>query len=426
MNEKPKRQLTLLDLTCVGINAVVGSSIFLFPGRLAGHLGPASIIAFGLTGLLLICVGLCFAEASTYFDRAGGPYLYAGRAFGDSVGFGIGWMCWVTQIFSWAAVANAIAVYLSYFGSQFASAWWVKGVAVGVILTMGALNYRGVKLGALTSDFFTAAKLIPLGLFVILGLPQIHLANYVPFAPHGWAPMGSACFLAYFAFQGFETIPVPSGEADRPERNVPLAVIGALLLSAILYMLVQAVAVGVNPGLAGSTRPLADAAAIIMGPIGAALIVAGAVISTTGYNAGTALTAPRYLVAMSEDSHLPKTFFALHPKFGTPYQAVAITTGLTLAAAMVFDFNKLVDFSNVVVCAQYVATCAAIPFLRKSGARPVGKFKMPGGWIVPIIGIAATLWLGSQGGVAQIWWSIAILAFGFVLRAAFVKFCHKI
>lgn len=413
--ERP-RPLNLLDMTCVGVNAIVGSSIFLFPGRLAGFLGPASILSFGLTGLLLVSVALCFAEASARFDRAGGPYLYAREAFGDRVGYGIGWLCWVTEILAWAAVANGIAVYLGFFGPAFSAPWVVKATAAVVILGMGAINYRGVKLGAWTSDFFTAAKLVPLALFVLLGLPKVRLAHYAPFAPHGFAPLGSACFLAYFAFQGFEVVPVPAGEAENPRRNVPLAVIFSLALAAAVYMLVQSVAVGVHPGLAGSERPLADAAARIMGPAGAALIVLGAVLSTTGFCAGAALGGPRYLVALAEDLHLPPALAEPHARFNTPYRAVALTTFLTLAAALLLDFNRLVDISNVVVCAQYLSTCAAVPRLRQLKAG--SAFHLPGGLLVPVLGIGATLWLGAQGGRGELILSGVLLALGFALRKA--------
>jgi amino acid transporter len=414
---QPNRQLGLLDITCIGVNAIVGSSIFLFPGRLSAFLGPASILAFGLTGLLLISVGLCFAEASTRFDRTGGPYLYAREAFGDWTGFSIGWLAWVAQMFSWAAVANAIAVYLGYFDPSWGSQTAVKGLAALVVTTMGIINYRGVKLGAWTSDFFTAAKLIPLLLFILLGLPKMSAANFTPLAPNGWAPMGQACFLAYFAFQGFEYIPVPAGEARNPAKAVPIALIACLLISSVLYMSIQAVAVGVLPNLSTSERPLAEAAALVMGPAGAVLMVVGSVLSTTGYNSSVALVTPRYLVGISEDGHVPKWFSKTHPKFGTPYRAITITTGLTLSFALLLDFNKLVDISNVVVCAQYLSTCAAVMILRKKGPAPAGAFRLPGGWIIPVIGILATLWLGSQGGMGQVWFTLALLAAGLAVKA---------
>jgi N-acetylated-alpha-linked acidic dipeptidase len=363
-----------------------------------------------------VSVALCFVEASARFDRAGGPYLYAREAFGDWVGFAIGWMSWATAVVSWAAVANGVAVYLGYFGPALASYSVVKAVAASVILGMGAINYRGVKLGAWTSNFFTAAKLLPLTLFVILGLPYLQASHLTPFAPQGFKPLGPACFLAYFAFQGFETVPVPAGEVDRPGRTVPLAVIFSLLIAALLYMLVQGVAVGIHPGLSGSQRPLADAAGLIAGNWGASIMVLGAVFSMIGYNAGTALGSPRYLVALAQGADLPEGLAALHPKFGTPALAVALTTLFALVLALFLDFNKLVDFSNIVICVQYISTCAAVPLLRRKGG--TAGFRLPGGWTVPLLGIGSTLWLGAQGGAAEILWSLGILGLGLILRWA--------
>ncbi len=412
------RPLGFWDAACIGVNAIVGSSIFLFPGKLAALLGPASVLSFGLTALLLSSVALCFAEAAGRFETSGGPYVYARAAFGDSAGFGIGWMCWATSILSWAAVANAVSLYLGYFGPGWTTPMAVKATAGGVIVLLTALNYRGVRQGAWASNFFTAAKLAPLLILALAGLPALAAASPGPIAPHGWAPMGKACFLAYFAFQGFEVVPVPSGEVADARRNVPRALLAAMALAAVLYMVIQSVAVAAHPGLAGSERPLAEVAERLLGPAGAALIVAGAVCSTVGFNAGTALAAPRYLTPLAEDGHLPGWLGGLHPIYGTPHRAILLTSGLALAAALGLDFARLVDFSNVVVCAQYLATCAAIPFLRKKLGRGQG-YQVPGGILLPLAGIAATLWLGGQGDLAQIRWSLGLLALGFVLRGIF-------
>ncbi|MBI5202972.1 MAG: APC family permease, partial [Elusimicrobia bacterium] len=335
------------------------------------------------------------------------------EAFGERAGFAVGWLSWVTQVFGWAAVADGIAVYLGFFDPALSGPVGVKCVAFVVITAMGALNYRGVKLGAWTADFFTAAKLIPLLVFVAVGLPKVSGANFATFAPHGIKPMGAACFLCYFAFQGFEGVPVPSGEAKDAKRHTPIALLASLSLASVVYMAVQFVAVGVFPGLAESDRPLAEAAMAVLGPAGAVLMVVGAVVSTTGYNATTALVSPRYLVALAEDGHLPASLAETHPRFGTPARSILLTTGLVLALAMFLDFDKLVDFGNVVVCGQYAATCAAVPLLRRQGAAP---FTVPGGWLIPGAGVLATLWLGAQGGLDQVWWAIGVLAAGLALR----------
>lgn len=411
MTHPPKRLLTRFDLLCLGVNAVVGSSVFLFPGRLAGHLGSASPLAYALTAALLAPVALCFAEAASEHDRAGGPALYAHTEFGPDWGFAIGWLCWITMVVSWAAVANGIASYLPWATGRPEIGKTVACLAIG---GFGALNWRGVRLGAWTTDFFTVAKLIPIALIALAGLHA--LPAWRPEAPpEGWRPLGAACFLAYFAYQGFETVPVPAGEARNPKRDVPFAVLAALGGSAVLYILVQVAALSLVPGLAASERPLADAAAALMGPWGGTLVTAGAVISMTGYVAGSALGGPRYLVALSEEGHLPKALSAVHPRFGTPSASILWSAGAALAAALLLDFNGLVDFSNVVIGAQFLSTCAVV--LARRARRAGGAVPLGSGALVPLAGAGATLWLGAQGGWMQVAASAAVLASGFGLRA---------
>lgn len=377
---------------------------------MAGKLGSASPLAFAATALLLAPVALCFAEAASAHDGPGGPTLYAQTEFGPRWGFAVGWLCWVTMIVSWAAVANGAAAYLPFAADR---PWAGKVVAVGAILGFGALNLRGVRLGAWTTDAFTVAKLVPLALIAAAGLYALPSWRPAP-GPEGWSALGPACFLAYFAYQGFEAVPVPAGEAKDPARDVPFAVLAALGGSALLYILVQVAAVGAVPGLAGQERPLAAAGEALFGPWGGRLVVAGATISMLGYVAGSALGGPRYLVALAEEGHLPARLAAAHPRWGTPTESIMWTTGVAAGAAASLDFGRLVDFTNVVIGAQFLATAAAVLARRRRGA-PSG-FRAPGGVFLPLAAIASTLWLGAQGGWAQVAGAFAALLLGLILR----------
>jgi amino acid transporter len=369
------RPLGLLSLVGIGVNAIVGSSIFLFPGRLSAMLGPASVAAFGLTALLLLPVALCFAKMAGRYDRPGGPYLYATDKFGPLPGYSIGWLCWVTMLVSWAAVANGLGE-MTGLG---------KPAAAAVILAMGGVNYAGVRPGAWTSNLFAAAKLVPLLIFAVAALPKA--SGFTPFAPHGWSQLGPACFMALFAYSGFETVPVPAGEARDAKRAVPLAVVVSLAISALLYMMVQGAVAGL-----GGEREISEAAQVVLGPSGAVLITAGGVISMIGYNAGSALGGPRYLIALAEDGHIPRWFGGVRP-------AVLVSTLAALTAALLLDFASLVDFGAFVLCAQFLTTCAAA-----------------GGW-TGLLGAGATFWLGSQAGWKQAAGAGAVLAAGLLLRA---------
>ncbi|MBI3288785.1 MAG: amino acid permease [Elusimicrobia bacterium] len=408
------RPLTGLDLAAMGVNAVVGSSIFLFPGKLAELLGPASIAAFLLTALLLAPVALCFAEAASTRDSAGGPALYAQEAFGPTAGFSIGWLCWVTEIVSFAAVASGLATYAAPFFSFLDGPWASKIVAAAAIGAFGAVNLRGAKPGARVSTTLTVAKLLPLIAIALAGLPLVLKGGISPFAPKGWSGLPKACFLAYFAFQGFEVVPVPAGEVKDPRRAAPLAVLSALALAAVLYAFVQAAALSAVPGLAGSQRPLADAGLALFGPVGERLIAAGALVSMLGFVAGCALGGPRYLVALAEEGHFPAAFARRSPATGAPTAAVLWTAGVSACVALAMNFDSLIDFGNVVIGAQYLATCAAV--LVERGRGRVSGFRAPGGPLVPVAGLAATIWLGAQGGGAQLAAAAVVLGAGFAVR----------
>jgi amino acid transporter len=441
MSAATARTLGLFSVLCIGINAIIGSGVYRLPGRLGFYLGPASWLGFGLCGLLLITVALCFAEAAGMFESSGGPYVYAREAFGEPVGFSIGWIAWVTCVTSWGAVANAIPGYLARFVPAAGVGAGPKIVVVAVILGLGVVNYLGVKPGSMTTNFFTVAKVLPLLLFVALGIAHVSASN-VALAPaahevNGGAggpilgPLGLALFAALFPLQGFEVAPVPAGETANPKRSVPIAVIGALFGCALFYVLIQLVAYGTRPEIATmgadpkqpwSTRPLADAAETFLGSGGSALLSLGACISMIGYCSGAALVTPRYLQALAGDRLLPSPLAALHARYGSPHVSVALTTGLTLVAGLTLDFDKLVDLSNVAVIFQYAATCAAVTRLRLS--RPLLKrgFRVPGGpFVIPALGIGVCALLVVQATWQEFAFSIGAIAIGgvvaFVTRA---------
>jgi amino acid transporter len=432
------RSLGLFSVLCIGVNAIVGSGIYRLPGRLGHHLGPASWIAFALVGVMLITVGLCFAEAAGMFEATGGPCVYAREAFGMPVGFGVGWMAWVTSVTSWGAVANAIPGYLAKFVPAVGEGGAPKMVVLVVIAGLGIINFIGVRPGAFTTNVFTVAKLVPLLVFVGAGLAFVSWHNVALLPPTAAlhapsengnlsAALGAAMFAALFPLQGFESAPVPAGETTNPRRNVPIAVVGSLFGCTLFYVLIQLVAYGVHPEIATSalgtkpaepwsTRPLAEAAATFLGDKGGTFLALGAVISMVGYCSGAALVAPRYLQALAADRMLAPPLARLHARFGSPYLAVAITTGCTLLAGLTLDFDKLVDLSNVAVIFQYAATCAAVTRLRYSRPDQPRTTRVPGGpWLIPMIGIGVCVLLASQASWVEFAFSGATVALGAVL-----------
>lgn len=409
-----KRQLRFFDILCLGVNAIVGSGIFLIPGRLVGGVGPASIFLFALCGILLITVGLCFAEASSRIDRNGGPYNYVRVAFGDRAGFAMGWIAVVTALFSYAAVANGLPEYLGAFIPGIDQGWKAHAVTTGVIVILTALNIRGVRLGATTTNIFTVGKLVPLAILCVAGLFAVKSSNFVPMAPHGFNPMFGLLLAVVFTYQGFEVAPVPAGETADAKRIVPKATVGSLLLSIVLYMWVQSVVVGSGAAVVGSERPLADAAGAILGPWGMTLISIGAVVSMFGYCAGMAFGAPRYLTVLCEDGFLPQAGNKMHAKFNTPYIAIIAYSIVTLFFTYCLDFNSLVDISAVAVVLQYLFTCASVPALRKKIPGDKNTYTAPGGLLFPILGILTSFVFIVQIKLPELTWSLTTIAVGFI------------
>ncbi|MFH1618755.1 MAG: APC family permease [bacterium] len=411
------KRLNLTDIFCLGLNAIVGSGIFLFPGKMALLAGPASILAFLVCGMLLAVVALCYAELGGMFPRNGASYVYAREAYGLNIGFAVGWISWATSVFSLAAVSVAVSFYLSHFNSVFLQVWADKIIAVGLICLFGAINYRGIKPGARTVNFFTLSKVLPLLMFASAGLIRSTPSNFSPFSG-GEGGFGYAVFLAMWALQGFEVIAVPAGESDNPQRDIPYATLGSLFCATSIYVLIQAAAIGSYPDLAHSTKkPLADAASFVMGPLGGTLISAGALFSMTGFIAGAALGAPRYLSALGEDGFISGALGRFHCRFGTPYISIFFTTMVAAILVLIFDFHRLVNITNLAVASQYFSTCLAVIVLRSKKPDHPRPFRISWPWGVGVSGCLISVWLATRVSASDLLLGAGILASGFTVLA---------
>jgi amino acid transporter len=416
-----RASLGLLSMLALGINTIVGSGIFRFPAELAADMGPASVLSFGACAILLSVVALCFAEAGGMFEREGGAYAYAEAAFGPRLGFAVGWASWLATVLTLAAVAVALPGQLAELAPALGTPTGGKLGAILVIVALGALNVCGRKPSSWTGNALVAIKLAALLAFVVLGARHVDAANLRPFAPKGYAPLGPALLFTFFALSGFESSAVPAGEARRARRDVPIAVTVSLLGAALLYTAIQLVAVGVQPGLAQSERPLADAARSFLGEGGArAMSVAGA-LSMLGLCTAMAFNAPRFMVALADDGHLPEAFARWHPRWDTPHVATYVGTALAVVFAALLDFRTLVDFTSVVLIAQYLSTCIAVPVLRRRQPDRPRSWRVPFGPVLPVLGVIMMLAVLSQSKWQELALAAGVMALGFVVRALRVR-----
>lgn len=408
------RPVSAFDVLCLGVNAIIGSGIFLLPGKIDALLGAASVWVFAACAGGLAFVALAFADLGSRFERDGGPYLYASAAFGPRPGFAVGWIAWATAVISWAAVANAIAAYFSTFVPGAAGPRAARAIGALVIVVLAAINYRGVRLGARVSTLLTIAKAAPLVLVAAATLPRLDPARLDVLTPPGgsWAGFPAALWMALFTCQGFEVAPVIAGEVRGARRAVPAAVVGSLAFSVAVYVLIQ-LCVSAGPArLAGSERPLADLVRAVAGPAGATFVAVNALISIVGYNAGTALSAAHYLTVLAEDGFLPRSLATRHPRFGTPAAAIVVTAAATAAFALAAVFERLIAISVLAVVTQYASSTGALLRLRwREGGSPARL-------VVPALGLAVSLAFLAQARRADVVVFGAVLAVGIALAAA--------
>ncbi len=389
-----RRALGRWDLTAIGVNQVIGSAIFLMPSQISGEVGNWAPIAFLLAGLASLLVALCFAEVGSRFDVTGGPYIFTRAAFGRFAAFEVGWMQWFTRATSQASVANGIALALGYYWPLMTTGAGRASMLVILIVALAAINVRGIRQSAWLVNVLTVGKLVPLALFIVVGLFFIDLDRLVPLPAISTGEAATGALLLIFVFGGYDVVPVPAGEASDPRRHVPFALVTTILVVTAVMTLAQVVAMGVVPDLVGSSTPLADASLLTMGAAGALMIGVGSVVSMTGNNAGQVLTGSRMLFALAENGELPRFFGRIHPEFRTPANAILFTSGVALFLALSGSFVTLAAVSAVARLVTYTGACAATLALRSARAdddvQPA-SFVVPLGPIVPVLAVAISM-----------------------------------
>jgi basic amino acid/polyamine antiporter, APA family len=415
-----RRELGRWDLTAIGINQVIGGAVFAMPAALAvivGGWSPFLIVAVGVASML---IALTFAEVGSRFEATGGPYLYTLAAFGRFPAFEVGWMQWFTRVASWASVINILVAALGFYWPAVTAGPPRTILLTAIIATLALINIIGIRQSAWAVNALTIGKLVPLALFIAVGLTAVDFAalHTGPLPP--LTDLSKSALLLIFAFGGYEVIPVPAGESKDPRRDVPFALIMTILIVTVVLALAQIVSLGTLPELATSKTPLADAAARFMGAAGAAVITIGAVVSTLGNNMGQALSGPRNLFALAENGDIPRVFGKVSRRFGTPVVAILFTAAISLVLATTGSFAGMAAASALSRLVVYVATCAAALRLRSprfAGQVAEPTMRLPFGPVIPVLAILIALAILAGATPQQLRAGVYALAAGTVLFA---------
>jgi APA family basic amino acid/polyamine antiporter len=391
------RGIGVWTLAANAVNLTIGAGIFVLPGTVAAQMGAAGLQAYVVCAVAIGLILRCHAECGSRITRSGGPAAYVGAAFGGFPQFLVGMLLWAAWgLGSDAAVAAALA-------DLAATVWPVLGAPAAravflllVVASLVVLNVLGVRNGARVAALLTVLKIVPLAGLILLGLPAIRLEHLQGVTHTTAAQLGSTSLMLFFAFCGAETALVPSGEIVRPARTVPIAIVLALGTILSVYTGLQVVAQGVlGDALARSTEaPLAAVGAHLFGAFGRALMILTGAIAMVGLLAGDLLANPRAIFALAVARQLPAIFARVHPRFHTPWIAIATYGAMSLALAMSSAFAQLARASSAAILVIYAFVALATIQLRRRDVRSeLPPLVTPGGWTVPLAALAVVGWL---------------------------------
>ncbi|MCI0513177.1 amino acid permease [candidate division KSB1 bacterium] len=397
-----KKDLSLFDLTMIAIGSVIGSGIFLTPNLIARTLMLPQwiLLVWILGGIMALTGALTFAELGARFPQAGGVYVYLTQGYGKLAGFLYGWVYFlIVNTGAIAALSLAFATYLGYFIPL--NAVTLKLVAVIGIVFLSWLNIRGVKTGAIFSDLFTVLKIVGILGLILVGL-SLGRKSALDFSKLNWVipagllgSLGRAMVGVIWSCGGWQHASFTAGEAKRPQRDVPVAmVLGAVAITLIYLLTNIAYLKLLTPAqIANSPRVAADAIETVLGPIGGSLIAIAIFISTIGTTGIYTLTAPRIYFAMAQDGLFFKKVAALHPRFQTPFWAIGFQSLWAMLLILFWGtFENLIAYV-VFSDAIFFALAAGVVFILR--VREPGReqsYRTPGYPITPLIFIGLEVW----------------------------------
>lgn len=413
-----KRCLSAFDLSMLGIGAIIGTGIFVLTGIAAANTsGPAVILSFAVAGLACAFAALSYAELSASVGGSGSAYSYSYAAFGEFIAWIIGWDLVLEYGVAVAAVANGWSGYfnnaLTAMGlglpevltkGPFAvnaagqpDAGIVNLPAVLIVLGLMVMLISGVKQSARFNVMMVIVKLLAIVIFLAVAIFHVNPENWNPFLPYGWfshnelgKPIGvlAGASLVFFAYVGFDAVSTAVDEAHRPQRDIPIGILSSLIFCTVIYIAVSGLLTGiVSYTELNVSSPVAYGLERIGVNWASALVATGVIagLATVMLVLYYALT--RVLVAMSRDGLLPHFFSDVNATTGTPIKNT-LFCGLIIATMAGFiPLGALAELVNIGTLTAFVLVCLGVIVLRKTHPNVSRPFKVPGGVIIPVLGV---------------------------------------
>lgn len=399
------KKLGFWSIVLLGINGIIGSGIFLLPNKAMAIIGPASLFVMLFDMLLVLAITFCFAEASGLFKENGGAYIYAKEAFGDFIGYEVGFLSWATRIIAFSTMSVGFATALGGLIPSL-NTDMMKNIIISVIfIVLAVINLLGIKLYEVIQNLATIAKILPFILFIGMGIFYIEPVNFTPLVPNGvYTPgsFGAAAVMLFFAFTGFESLAVAAAEMENPQKNLPKATLITIFTVSAIYILLLACAIGImGYELADTTAPVQAAFTRIAGAFGTTIVAAGTLISIGALCIASSFITPHSGLALAEQHMLP-AFMAKRNRFGAPYWCIIVSTIVAMLVGYTGGFAFLASISVVSRFSQYIPTCLSIMVFRKKMPDAPRVFKIPFGPVIPVIALLVSFWLLAQAKPQQL------------------------
>jgi APA family basic amino acid/polyamine antiporter len=409
-----KRTLTALDLTLLGIGAIIGAGIFVLTGTAsANQAGPGIVLSYVIAGLACGFAALCYAEFAAMIPISGSAYTYAYATLGEIFAWMIGW----DLILEYAVGSMTVAAGWSGYFQRILAGFgiplpvWMSAspnVATGTLVNLPAmlivlgimvLLVIGVRESARFNAAMVTVKLVAVAFFILVGFSYVEPANWSPFMPYGFSGVMTGAAVVFFAYIGFDAVSTTAEEAKNPSRDLPIGIIASLVICTFLYLVVSAILTGIVPVVQFKAdpqflnAPVGYALAVIHKDWAAGLVSAGAVAGLTSVLLVMLLSQPRIFFAMSRDQLLPAGVSKVHPRFRTPYITTIITCVIVAGVAGFVPINILGEMTSIGTLFAFVVVSMAVIVLRIKRPEARRPFRVAGGHIIPVCGVLACVYL---------------------------------
>ncbi len=399
--------LTLFDLTFLGIGAIIGAGIFILTGIVAAtQAGPAVIFSYVVAGFACAFAALSYAELAASVGGCGSAYGYAYAGFGELIAWIVGW----DLILEYAIAVSAVSVGWSGYANDFLLSMGVhipkmflhgpldggsfNILAFSIIAALTLLLVLGVKSSTRFNNIMVMIKLIVIFLFIAIASTEVRVENWSPFMPFGWDGVMKGASLIFFAYVGFDAVSTAAEEAINPQRDLPLSIIGSLLICTILYIIVAALLTGiVHYSTLNVASPISHSLLVLGYKTAAGLVGVGAIAGITTVMLVLFYGLTRVFLAMSRDGLLPHVFARTNKATQTPVRIILLCGILMGSLSALVPISDLAELVNIGTLFAFIIVCSGVVYLRYTKPDMHRPFKTPGMPYVPILGVLSCLYL---------------------------------